>query len=226
MMRENNQPVRKVSKSQTSLRGKSVSIKNNRTHDFESSLERDFLNILEFDMYVLKYCEQPVTIEYLNDGNLRSYTPDFIVYYRDDIEVTKNFKPMLCEIKPRESLKEHWAIFKPKFKAAIKYAKEQGWTFKIITEKEIRTSYLDNVKFLSYFQKEHSKIDTDDLSFLMMKLKELRITSPEELLAAACRDENRKAELLYTLWYMIANYFIRCDLNNKLTMKSDIWLAN
>jgi hypothetical protein len=222
----NNLPVRKISSSHTSLRGKTNSNKNNRTHAFESSLERDFLNILEFDIYVKEYCEQPLSIEYLENGAIRTYTPDFIVYYRDDIELTSDFKPMLCEIKPRTNLKKNWRELKPKFKAAVKYAKERGWTFKIITEKEIRNEYLDNVKFLSYFRNQHDKIDQSDFSFLLMKLKELRITSPEELLALACRDDTKRAELIYTLWYMISNYFIRCDLNVKLTMRSEIWKAN
>ena len=109
-------PVRNIGMGHTSLRGKLTSGKTNRQHKFESSLERDFLEIIDFDYKVLHYCEQPVTIEYKVSGKTYYYTPDFIVYYTD-----KDIKPLLCEIKYRKDLKKSWLELKPKFKAAIDY---------------------------------------------------------------------------------------------------------
>jgi len=50
------------------------------TSAFESSLERDFLLLLDFDPEVVLYEEQPVTINYHDDqGRRRRYTPDVLV---------------------------------------------------------------------------------------------------------------------------------------------------
>src|SRR5437868_5438583 len=51
-----------------------------RMKGFESSLERDFFILLDFDLNVDRYEEQPVRIEYRDgDGRLRTYTPDVLV---------------------------------------------------------------------------------------------------------------------------------------------------
>lgn len=218
-------PTRKIRPSNRSLTGQVISEKNKRMHEFESSLERDYLSILEFDGLVESYCEQPVCVEYEHEGILRKYTPDIIVFYRTDIDIVKNLKPTLIEIKYREDLKEHWKEWRPKFMAALRYASNKGWRFKILTEKEIRTDYLWNVKFLLNYRKPHvSEIDEGDFKLVLQTVSKLGLTSPQEVLLAAARDTWKRAELLYVLWYMVAHYFIQCDINRKLTMDTEIWL--
>lgn len=51
---------------------------------FESTLERDFLIRLEVDPNVLAVESQPFTIEYVDNGKKRVYTPDFLVTYKHD----------------------------------------------------------------------------------------------------------------------------------------------
>lgn len=51
---------------------------------FESTLERDFLIRLEIDPNVLAVESQPFTIEYIDNGKKRVYTPDFLVTYKHD----------------------------------------------------------------------------------------------------------------------------------------------
>src|SRR6266699_1506223 len=78
-------PVRSVPKNYRSLTGL---IPNTRTQSmtaFESSLERDFLLLLDFDPDVEFYEEQPVKITYHDEsGRRRIYTPDVLVRYRID----------------------------------------------------------------------------------------------------------------------------------------------
>ncbi|MBK2025582.1 hypothetical protein AB9G23_00865 [Francisella philomiragia] len=40
-----------------------------KTVSFESTLERDFISLMEFNPVVLDITEQPVTIEYKNSSN-------------------------------------------------------------------------------------------------------------------------------------------------------------
>jgi hypothetical protein len=221
-MNQNVTPVRKIKSSRVSLRGKVLSSKDAKFHDFESSLERDFIEMLEFDANVIRFVEQPVTIEYQENGIRKSYTPDFLVTYRDDVAPADKYSPLLCEVKYSKELKQKHDDLQKKFYAAENFAAKKGWRFRVLTELEIRTDYLKNVKFLSNY-KDSKYTDINDFALLLSKISALRVSTPAELLLASTRCEERKPELLFTLWHMIANGFIACDLNIKLTMKSEIW---
>ena len=219
-------PIRNIGMGTSSLRGKISSSKTNRQHKFESSLERDFIEIVDFNDNVKHYCEQPVTIEYKLDGVSHYYTPDFIVYYN-----SKTIKPLLCEIKHRKDLKKNWNELKPKFKAAIQYASNNNWRFKIITEKEIRNQYLENIKFLSNYKEDKidrlgflTGINEIDFKLLRFNMEEIKITTPEELMFMSTSNKEKQAELLYTIWYLVANFWVKCDLSKPLTIKSEIWV--
>ncbi len=221
-MIESINPTRKIRSSKSSLRGKVFSTKTNSAHDFESSLERDFLELIEFDPNVSFYVEQPVTIFYEDNGSTKSYTPDFLLKYRSGIMPASSYSPLLVEIKYADDLKKNRNILKAKFDAAEKYASEKDWRFKVLTEKEIRNDYLKNAKFLGYYAK-FDDVPIEDFTLLLTKMKALRVSTPQELIIAAARTESRQAELLFTLWHMVANNYIACDLTNSITMKSEIW---
>jgi len=221
-MRQEIKPVRKIGKGKGSLRGLTYSKKNDTHRAFESSLERDFLEILEFDNNVESFCEQPVEILYLHEGKEHRYTPDVFVSYRKDLEISASMSSLLIEVKYRETLKEKWSEFKPKFKAAKAYAEKRGWKFKIITEKEIRTTYLSNIKFLLPYRKAKF-VNTSDTELLLASIDELKETCPEELILFAARDRKKQAELLYCLWHLISFGIISCDLSQPLNMRTEIW---
>jgi len=217
-------PVRKIPKNYRSVTGLVASELNAKQTAFESTLERDFMLLVEFDPDVLTYEEQPVRIDYLSaDGQARHYTPDILATYRQIPNSTTLKPPLLAEIKYRRDLFEQWQELKPKFRAARRYAKEQGWNFKIITEVEIRTPYLKNVKFLRQYQRRPLNLDGADL--LLQKVSELRSTDPESLLASMHQDAQDRAHLLPTLWSLVAQRKIGADLSQPLTMRSLIWPA-
>ncbi len=215
-------PVRKIEKSYTSLTGVVVSRKNGGSIRFESSLERDLAYLLEFDYTVMSYELQPITIEYLNDnGEKRKYTPDFLVYYNNDLKISKSLKPRLCEVKYRDDLKAKWPLLKPKFKAAIDFAKRKGWDFKIYTEKEIRNDFMLNARFLqSYIRASY---DLNHSILLRKTLETLECSTPEELIGACSNDKYVRAQLLHTLWSLVSNGIIGIDLHERIGMDSEIW---
>jgi uncharacterized protein YchJ len=47
-----------------------------------------------------------------------------------------------------DDLRQHWTDYRPKFRAAGRYAQQRGWRFRLVTERHVRTPYLDNVKSL------------------------------------------------------------------------------
>ena len=215
-------PVRTIPKSYQNVTGVISSDKSESLIGFESPLERDLYLILDFDINVKRFEEQPVRISYLDsNGKNRTYTPDVLVHYRDDIIPAKGMPPMLCEVKPRERLRKDLAKYMPRFKAAIKYAKERGWKFRILTEREIRTPHLHNVKFLGRFR--NISPPDDHKKLILDAIYELRETDPEGLLLSISYDKWRRAEIMPTFWHLIAISRIGADLNLPLTMQSRIW---
>lgn len=189
---------------------------------YESSLERDFMELVRFDKNIRHYTPQPLTIEYLDaSGKQRRYTPDGFIEYRRDTWPAREMADVLCEIKYREDFRSQWRTLLPKFRAARNFCAERGWEFKVFTEREIRTPYLRNVRFLWPFVRNVRDDRYADL--LLLQLDEVRESDPEALLCSMCRDKWRRAEILPNLWWLIANHQIGCDLTQPLTMKTRIW---
>ena len=215
-------PVRIIKPNYRNITAAVASSKMKRSLMAESSLERDFLITLDFDLNVKYFEEQPLTLKFEDkDGDARSYTPDCYVEYRKDISPADKMKPLLCEVKYRSDLFADWHLLKPKFKAARAFARQQGWEFRIFTEVEIRRPYLENAKFLRPFRKyetnwEHYKILTG-------LLNDLRVASPSQILLAYSEDRWKQAEILSSLWNLIAQRIIRTDLKEPLTMESELW---
>lgn len=188
-------------------------------------LLRDFTTLLDFDLNVLYYTRRPVTIPYTDrEGHGRIYTPAFFVQYRADIIPAKWMPPLLCEVRCRDDFSTNWAALKPMLRAGLRYARRRRWRFQLVTEREVRTPYLENARFLSPYQRAETDWDRADL--LLDTLYELRLASPEALLAACAADESERAELLPSLWEMIAKKRCGVDLTQPLTMRSDIWSSD
>jgi hypothetical protein len=214
--------VRRIPRSRLSLTALISSPKQALPGGSESSLERDFYILLDFDVNVEKYVAQPVRIPYRDSrGNKHAYTPDVLIYYRDDIEPARSMRPLLCEIKYRRECFEKWKELKPRFRAARAYAKTRGWDFRIITEREIRTPYLENAKFLRQYR--NRPLDWDHARILLDLMREFRETDPESLLLAATGDRLLQAQMLPALWHLIIRKMIGVDLTERLTMKSRIY---
>lgn len=83
--------------SKMSLTGRISSVTNNSVVEFESSLERDFIYLLEYNPEVNQYFEQPIIIKFYFKRKEKSYIPDFYVEYSED-------KKELIEIKYQRDL--------------------------------------------------------------------------------------------------------------------------
>lgn len=193
--------------------------------EFESSLERDLLLLVHWDYEVEWYQSQPVKIEYVDSqGKSHTYTPDLLITYRTIKhrgQSPKTRKPLLCEVKYREDLIAQRDILKPKFRAARDYAKANGYEFRVLTEREIRTEYLKNVQFLWSYRFAHFHLPHYEK--LKLILREMEETDPATLLMACYSSKTLRGEALWTLWCMIARRWIQCDLHMPLTMQTRIW---
>lgn len=213
------QPVRRIGISSRSMTGIVPGV-----GQFESSLERDFMELVRFDKNIDIYTPQPLTIQYTSsDGKPRKYTPDGLIEYRRDIYPAAEMPPVLCEIKYRTDFRVGWKVFLPKFKAAKKYAAERGWLFHVYTEREIRSPYLTNVRFLMRYDEPP---EPDILLAISEKLTEMRESDPESLMASLFRNSWNRAAALPGLWYLIRHHQVGCNLSEPLTMHSRIWVVS
>ena len=208
--------ARSIPKSYRNVTGRFASVKNRNPIGFESTLEKDFFLLLEFDRRVESFEEQPVTIPYHNpEGRLCRYTPDVLVRYRPVLTGQLGGPPALCEVKYRSDLREHGAEYRPKLTAARRYARDQGWRFRVVTERDIRTPRLRNIRFLLRYRP--MRVDDTDRDALLTALRTHGTATPDALLALARLNPLRYAEALATLWHLVATEQIGVDLDRLLT---------
>jgi hypothetical protein len=214
-------PIRKIPKNYRNVTGIAAHAKAGGAAQFESTLERDFISLLEFSPEVSAFDVQPIVLEWFDSkGKSHTYTPDTLVSFRKKDGLVPT--PWLCEVKYRDELREKWLELRPKFKAAVRFAKAQGWRFRIVTEEEIRTPYLANVRFLMRYRLPYP--DANLMQIAVDRLAEMRETDAEGLIKAIYHDEWNQAMMLSVIWYLVATFQIGADLHQPLTMKSRIWM--
>lgn len=135
-------PVRKVANRGRNMIGYFPSLKMQRMVAFESTLERDYLYLLDYDREVQAFAEQPLTIEYWDGGKLRRYTPDF--------HVVGPGWDRLVECKPTVFAAQEEN--QRRMRAASAWCREQGWQFCLVTDQDVRAGFrLQNVKSLTRY---------------------------------------------------------------------------
>lgn len=222
--------VREITLKSSSLTGVVNIGQINKSIQFESSLERDFIYLLEFNPNVKFYLEQPLEIIYKDsNGKKRKYTPDFIIEYFDG-------KVELIEIKYESTLLSKKEELEVKFTAARKFCMENKFDFKTITDKIIRIEKefeLFNYKFLSRYKSFYGNINIKesafepynfDLDLILNKINDLKKCKVIELVENCTNDNDKKAEIIFLTWYLIANKLIKTDFAKKLSVNSTIWV--
>jgi len=214
-------PARKIPKNYRNVTGIAAAGKAEGAAGFESTLERDFLTLLEFSPDVERFEVQPVTLSWHDGTGERRYTPDALVHFRRTERTTPAV--ILYEVKYRAELREKWEELRPKFRAAIRFARAQGWRFKLISEREIRTTYLDNARFLLPYVRQGPP-PVADMDLLDAMLRGRREANVEQLLQVACQDQWNRARLLPAAWYLVGTFHFGADLHSPLTMHSLLWI--
>ena len=213
-------PARKIGLGRRALAGMMPSDKGDEGSPpakFESALERDFFVLLEFNVDVLRWDAQPVRLD-LGD---KVYTPDVLVTYLGPSRRADDVHHVLYEVKYREELQRLWPTLRPKYRAAVRFARSHGWRFKLITEREIRTELLWNAKFLLPYR--HDPPADEDCDRLLRALANSEVTTPSALLTACSTDPLVQARLLTSLWHLVARRVVAADLTRRLRMDSAIW---
>ncbi|WP_410500194.1 TnsA endonuclease N-terminal domain-containing protein [Chitinibacter sp. S2-10] len=210
-------PVRRIPKNYLTVTGAFSSKKNDRMQSFESLLERDYMLLLEFDPDVESFEEQPVTIPLGGKGrSAKKYVPDVLVKYHN--------KPAeLTEVKPSQDLERNAEKYSAKFEQAEQYAQDHDWVFTKTTEREIRGSYLQNLKFL----REYRNIQPAEqdvarvIEVLQLADGELPV---DALLQQLGSDDSDILHWAPVVWFMLVTGQLAAVLDEPLSMQSMLYL--
>jgi hypothetical protein len=119
---------------------------------YRSLWELKFLKYCDTNVNILEYASEELAIPYRSpvDGKIHKYFPDVYIKVKEPdgsikkylIEI-KPHKQTMPPAKPKRQTKGYiyeayeYAKNQSKWEAAIDYCKDRGWTFKVITEKEL-----------------------------------------------------------------------------------------
>lgn len=187
--------------------------------DLEFSLEKDWLTVLDIHSAAQKVQVRPFSVGVNVDGVRRRYVPDVLVEW---LMPCGGHRTAVYEVKPSEELRANWGSYKPLFKQALRHCLSKGWSFKILSERDIRTPYLSNANFLRRYKVLKPQVLVGKQ--LIYTLKALGPTTPQALLAASYLYQETRLKALPELWRLISIGDIGVLLDEPLTMRSTIWL--
>lgn len=210
--------IRKIPKNHIHVTGRHAAQKCKGDVDFESMLEAEHLLLLDHDPKVRSYDVQPVHIPV--PGVLRGYVPDALVEFHPD-EDGVIASPELREVKSTRDLQINEAKYAIKFEQARKYCEYRGWFFRIITELEIRTPRLGNVKFLRAY--EHQEHPHEMLCLVLARMAELGSTNSLTLLKSISTDPDEQLNWMPVLWHLVATRQIDVDWDTAFGAVVALW---
>ncbi|WP_410511761.1 TnsA endonuclease N-terminal domain-containing protein [Paenibacillus sp. BR2-3] len=158
----------------------------------ESSIERDYVKVLDFDPSIVKVISQPIKITYIYRGKKRKYYPDFKV-------ITITGEIWIIEIKPEGKLRTEENLIK--YAVGQSYCSQLGWEYKIVTDTLIRPGYFQ--KNLSLLRSLGTQpVETKDLLYITQKLMDLERCKISELRGRCSELETENFyKAIYSLIY-------------------------
>lgn len=214
--------VRKIPKNYLVVTGSFASQKNDQMNEFESILEKEHMLLLEFDQRIDRFETQSITIPI--PGVPKGYTPDALIHYLPDPETGEVPKSALIEVKHTNDLERNKEKYRKKFSEAANYADARGWEFRIVTQNDIRTPRLENLKFLrTYRNVEMNDIDHHTLIRMVKKLGDQ--CTPKSLIEGLASNTHDQLYWLPLVWRAILFHNLVIDWNQTLTNDSTIQLG-
>jgi len=209
------------------IRSSAVKITGSTPDDvqYESVLEENFLFLVRFDHEVERYDRYRGKVIWIDkEGQEHPYRPDFEITFRPT-KKGKRRRNRVVEVKPdltpdpfdrRTNLprRETAAENQMKWRAAKKQLALQGKEFVVFRSLDIETDYLENAKFLLMYR-DHP-IPLGQASLFTDVLRGSGPLTLRNLLAKLTIDRQRRAELLPTLYSLIAERKVIADLSRIL----------
>lgn len=115
---------------------------------YRSKWELDMMLYFDKNIDIIEWGSEEIVIPYISplDNKMHRYFPDFIIKTKSKQIIIIEVKPFNQTRAPAVSAKKTnsfisevttWVVNEAKWKAALQYCKDRGYTFQILTEKEI-----------------------------------------------------------------------------------------
>lgn len=215
-------PTRRRRGSYLTVTGKFPSSKTPHMVSFEGLRERDFFVLLEYDPDVETFAPHPVRITHRVNGHSRVYTPDVLVTYRKGEDGIPIRPPDLCEVKVRSVLRKDWVRLRPRFRAAQRFSRSQGWRFRLIEEHTIIRPFVSTLHFLlGYRYVEQDPYIVGAIRRELAGAGELEVGRLVGSLAGAGCDAG---DVLVHTWHLVSQGLLSVDFGHSLSMRSVVRL--
>lgn len=177
----------------------------------ESSLEYDACFHFEFSKKIVMYEPQPIGFHYNLCGQVRSYTPDFLITLDNEEQIFYEVKPF-CKTEPEE--------FELEFKAKQAAALNLGIELELITERKIRVKPLiDNLKLLHRYHRLEQKLTP-------FQKQLLKLIASAESLTLSCLINNTQtsyAKIIPHIADLLAKGLLESNLLEPLEFDSNLY---
>ena len=173
--------------------------------------------LVRSDPDFLTFNAQPVVVPMTRpDGRpARPYRPDGLVQWKS------GKTPWLVEVKYRADCSGQWRVLRRKFRAASDFAGARGWVFKVFTDDRIRGPLLQNLQFLEDYGRRRAR---PKLEMLVRSAIASGESTPADVVSAVASKGVSSADVLPSLWRLIARRVVHIDFGKKLTMASKVWI--
>lgn len=218
-------PARKVHSNPRSFTGHTYLFSLEKSVPYESSIECDFLERLDVGPGVSEVRAQSLCLEYVYRGSKRLCFPDFEVENDPQSinELPFQLPSIVVEIKSEEDLKNRFEEYSPRFAAAILFCMQNDRQFIVLTENQIRTPYLANAKQLREYIRR--PIEPNIRKALLNILRAKGEIKFEVLVQTTIQSISiGQANLVDTLYAMLAQAEIEFDCFRPLTRQSPLWI--
>lgn len=197
---------RVVTPSGRGIRGYVPSRKMKRMIPYESTLERDAIQLFEYSGSVQAYEAQPCHLVIHQDGEPSRYTPDFrLALVSEDI--------VHVEVKPKAKLAN--PLVANRIAAIRRHHEHLDAHFLVLTEDVIRkTPRLRNLQLLAY----HDRVSVSDPD-LRSAIDSLNLLTPKTVRGATAVVGDRK-----TVYRLLAAGLLHCDLDQEIQDSTPVYL--
>ena len=206
-------PVRKVSNWGGNIIGSFSSLKMKMSIKYESTIERDFLYLLEYDSTVIAYYAQPMIITARDaEEKEHTYIPDFLVERTDRKEI--------IECKPEELLNQPHA--QQQKQMGEEWAHANGHHFVMVTDTDLRKDHtLANLKLLWRYSRltVPTAIVASCIAHLRTQSAGVTFENVTHFLASTANDSEmqqpyKQAQFVYS---MLFHHVLKADLTKPIT---------
>lgn len=206
--------VRKIKPTRLSVSGY-LPFKDGISIPYESTLERDFLLYFTYMPMVTEIISQPIRILFVKNRMTYPYTPDFLIRFNDG-------RPsLLIEVKPKSKWQKHWREWKEKWKATMKFCKQNDCIFHIYDEDKIRHLSLFNINAVQRYKQ--LQCDPEDVKAILTQVELYGATTIDHLLSRLFSGSLYRAKGLQIIYHLLATKQLTCNWFKPLSEFTEVW---